>query len=447
MRIIAFCHEGTKETADSVKVYITALGCKLNQSEAESWARGLAAAGFDIVGDPASADLSIVNTCTVTHVAARKSRQRVRQCARANPQANVVVSGCYAEISPAQAARLPGVCWVAGTADKERLVEKICASLALPPPVAPILTERLPGGHTRAFVKIQDGCNNACSYCIVRIARGPQRSRLSQDVLDELLARQAEGYREAVLTGVHIGAYGRERGETLAGLVRQVLERSEFPRLRLSSIEPWDLTSELLALWEDPRLCRHLHLPLQSGCDATLKRMNRRYTTSQYSDLLTAARRAIADLAVTTDVIVGFPGEDESEFEASAEFVERMAFARLHVFPFSARQGTAAAGMTGRLSARVKKERAARMAAIGRRCAGAFQHHFLGRTMDVLWESERSGQWDGLTDNYIRVWVDSSCPLSNRIFPARLTEVTQRGMRGALAATAMPQSDDASASR
>jgi len=430
-----------------MKVYVTALGCKLNQSEAESWARGLAAAGFDIVGDPASADLSIVNTCTVTHVAARKSRQRVRQCARANPQANVVVSGCYAEISPIQAARLPGVYWVAGTADKERLVERICASLGLPPPVAPILTERLPGGHTRAFVKIQDGCDNACSYCIVRIARGPQRSRPSQDILDEMLARQAEGYQEAVLTGVHIGAYGRERGETLAGLVRQVLECTQFPRLRLSSIEPWDLTSELLALWENPRLCRHLHLPLQSGCDATLKRMNRRYTTAQYSDLLAAARRAIPDLAVTTDVIIGFPSEDQSEFEASAEFVERMAFARLHVFPFSARQGTAAAGMAARVSARVKKERAARMASIGRRCAALFQRHFLGRTMDVLWESGRSGQWNGLTGNYIRVWVDSPCPLWNRILPARLTEVTQGGMRGELAVTAMPQADDTSVSR
>jgi len=432
-------HEATKEITDTVKVYVTALGCKLNQSEAESWARGLAAAGFEIVGDPASADLSIVNTCTVTHVAAGKSRQRVRQCARANPQAQVVVSGCYAEISPAQATRLPGVCWVAGTADKERLIETICASFGLAPPAGPVATQRPPGAHTRAFVKIQDGCDNACTYCIVRIARGPQRSRPSQDILDEIMARQAEGYQEVVLTGVHIGAYGRDRGGTLAGLVRQVLERTGFPRLRLSSIEPWDLTSELLALWENARLCRHLHLPLQSGCDATLRRMNRRYTTAQYSELLAAARRTIPDLAVTTDVIVGFPGENQFEFKASAEFVERMAFARLHVFPFSARQGTAAAGMPARVSARVKKERAARMADIGRRCAVAFQSNFLGRTMSVLWETRRSGRWNGLTDNYIRVWADSSNPLSNRICPARLTEVIQGGMRGELAVTSVPR--------
>jgi threonylcarbamoyladenosine tRNA methylthiotransferase MtaB len=420
-----------------MKVYLTALGCKLNQSEAESWARGLAAAGLDIVDDPANADLSIVNTCTVTHIAARKSRQRVRQCARANPQAQVVVTGCFAELSAAEAARLPQVGLVLGTAGKEQLIETICDRFGLALAPQTVATQRPPGAHTRAFIKIQDGCDNACTYCVVRVARGPQRSRPSEAILDEILARQAEGYQEIVLTGVHIGAYGRDSGKTLAALVRQILERTQFPRLRLSSIEPWDLPPELLRLWEDPRLCRHLHLPLQSGCDATLKRMNRRYTTAQFSDLLAAARRAIPDLAVTTDLIVGFPGEDEAEFEASAEFVERMAFSRLHVFPYSARQGTAAASMARQVRATVNKERAAHMAGIGRRCAVAYRRHFLGRTMDVLWEAQRSGQWSGLTDNYIRVWVVSSQALSNRILPARLTEVTQRGMRGELAGAAV----------
>ncbi len=428
-----------------MRVYLTTLGCKLNQSEAESWARSLAAAGCEIVDDPANADLSIVNTCTVTHIAARKSRQRVRQCARANPQAQVVVTGCYAEVCPSQAGGLPGVNWVVGTAGKEQLVETICARLGLTPPGAPLRMQRLPGGHTRAFVKIQDGCDNACTYCIVRVARGTQRSRPSQAIIAEILAREAEGYKEIVLTGVHIGAYGRDCGETLAGLVVEILERTQFPRLRLSSIEPWDLTPELLRLWEDTRLCRHLHLPLQSGCDATLKRMNRRYTTAQYGDLLAAARRAIPDLAVSTDLIVGFPGEDEAEFEASAEFVERMAFARLHVFPFSAREGTAAADMPVQVPAPVKKARAARMSGVGRRCALAFRHRFLGRTMDVLWETQRSGQWNGLTGNYIRVWVSTSQPLANCILPARLTEVTAQGMRGELAAPAVSGGGDTAA--
>jgi threonylcarbamoyladenosine tRNA methylthiotransferase MtaB len=417
-------------------VYLTTLGCKLNQSEAESWARDLVSAGFEIVDDPADADLSIVNSCTVTHIAARKSRQRVRQCARANPQAQIVVTGCHAEIAPTEAARLPGVRLVVGSANKEQLVKTICARFGPAPSDAPAPMPRLLGAHTRAFVKVQDGCDNACTYCIVRIARGSQRSRPSQVILDEILARQAEGYQEIVLTGVHIGAYGRDRGQTLAGLVREVLAHTQFPRLRLSSIEPWDLTPDLLELWDNPRLCRHLHLPLQSGSDATLERMNRRYTASEYSDLLAAARRTIPDLAVTTDVIVGFPGETEADFEASAAFVDAMAFARLHVFPFSARQGTAAAGMPAQVPATVKKERAARMAAIGQRCGMAFRSRFLAQTMDVLWESQSSGQWDGLTDNYIRVWVASALSLANRILPAELTTVTQRGMRGELEADA-----------
>jgi threonylcarbamoyladenosine tRNA methylthiotransferase MtaB len=424
-----------------MKVYVTTLGCKLNQSEAEGWARSLAAAGCDIVDHPCDADLSIVNTCTVTHIAARKSRQRVRQCARASPQAQVVVTGCFAEISPAQAAELPGVALVVRSSGKERLVETLRERVGLAPPDEPAPAHRPPGAHTRAFVKIQDGCDNACTYCIVRVARGRQRSRPVQAILNEILTRQDEGYQEIVLTGVHIGAYGRERGQKLAGLVREVLTRTELPRLRLSSIEPWDLRPELLELWDSPRLCRHLHLPLQSGSDATLARMGRRYTAAQYSDLLSTARRAIPDLAVTTDVIVGFPRETESEFEASAAFVESMALARLHVFPFSAREGTAAADMPAQVSATVKKERAARMAAIGHRCGMAFRSRFLGRTMDVLWETQASGQWNGLTDHYIRVWVASSLPLANRILPARLTEVTQRGMRGELDATAVPHAD------
>ena len=432
----------TKDSENTVKVHLTALGCKLNQSEAESWARRLADAGFDIVDDPAKAELSIVNTCTVTHVAARKSRQRVRQCARANPQAHIVVTGCYAEISPQEAARLPGVGWVVGTAGKEQLTDRVCAAFGPATAVGPVPRPRPQSGHTRAFVKVQDGCDNACTYCIVRVARGRQRSRPIRDILDEILARQDEGYQEMVLTGVHIGAYGREQGQTLAGLVQHVLAHTGFPRLRLSSIEPWDLTPELLGMWQNPRLCRHLHLPLQSGCDATLHRMNRRYTTAQYRDLLAAAREAIPDLAVTTDLIVGFPGEDATEFEASAAFVTAMAFARLHVFPFSARQGTAAARMPAQVPATPKKERAARMAQIGQASAVSFRRRFVGRTMDVLWERCRSGRWNGLTGNYIRVWAVSSQPLANRILPARLTEVIEHGMRGQLAVTTDQGPDD-----
>jgi threonylcarbamoyladenosine tRNA methylthiotransferase MtaB len=427
-----------------MRVFLTALGCKLNQSEVESWARRLAAAGCHIVGDSESADLCILNTCTVTHEAARKSRQMARRLSRSS-QAPVVVTGCYAEINPVEAARLPGVSTVLGMADKERLPETILERLGLEAlsevthkgtAYAGSAAQGQPLLHTRAFVKIQDGCDNACTYCIVRIARGRQRSRPVQAIVDEVLARQHEGYQEVVLTGVHIGAFGRERGETFVDLVQKILAHTQFPRLRLSSIEPWDLSPDLLQLWQNPRLCRHLHLPLQSGCDVTLQRMNRHYTAAQFSELVHLARTEIPDLAVTTDVIVGFPGEDGEEFAASAAFVASMRFARTHIFPFSARPGTAAASMPDQVTPLVRKRRARQLAEIAQRSSEAFHHHFLGRTMDVLWESSKDHEWSGLTDNYIRVVTNSSQALHNRILPTRLHDLTSRGMRGELAGEA-----------
>ncbi|MGC8787692.1 MAG: tRNA (N(6)-L-threonylcarbamoyladenosine(37)-C(2))-methylthiotransferase MtaB, partial [Anaerolineae bacterium] len=370
-----------------MRVYLTSLGCKLNQSEIESWARRLASAGHAILKSPEGADLCIINTCTVTHIAARKSRQLIRRCHRANPQAHIIVTGCDAEMNPNALQELPGVKLVLGTEAKERLVENIAEQFGLSLQGKAAVLQCQSFGHTRAFIKIQDGCNNACTYCIVRIARGRQRSRPIADILEEIATREQEGYQEMVLTGVHIGAYGHERGETLTDLIHAILANTRFPRLRLSSIEPWDLTPDLLHLWENPRLCRHLHLPLQSGCDATLKRMNRRYTTAQYRDLLAYARKRIPDLAVTTDIIVGFPGEDEQEFATSVTFVAAMGFARIHVFPFSSRPGTAAASMPGQVTPWVKKKRTDLMLSIARYSAEAFQRRFIGRMMDVLWES------------------------------------------------------------
>jgi threonylcarbamoyladenosine tRNA methylthiotransferase MtaB len=421
--------EGTDLT---MRVFLTSVGCKLNQSEVESWARHLAAFGCEVVADPAVADLYVVNTCTVTHVAAHKSRQLVRRCHRTNPQAQVVVTGCYAEMSPAEASCLPGVSLVLGTAGKEHLTEAIAERLGLQRVQEPRGAPPIPFRHTRAWVKIQDGCDNACTYCIVRIARGRQRSRLVPEILAEILTRQAEGYQEMVLTGVHIGAYGHEHGTTLATLIETILAQTQFRRLRLTSIEPWDVTGQLLALWEDPRLCRHLHLPLQSGCDATLQRMNRRYTTAHYHDLVRSAREAISDLAVTTDVIVGFPGEDEGEYATSAAFVAAMEFARIHVFPFSARPGTVATALPNAVPPPTKDRRIAQMLSIARQSATAFHGRFLGRTMDVLWESGVAGRWSGLTDNYIRVEAASHQNLHNLILPVRLCGVTEDGLYGEL---------------
>ncbi|MGD2206244.1 MAG: MiaB/RimO family radical SAM methylthiotransferase, partial [Anaerolineae bacterium] len=293
-------------------VYVSSLGCKLNQSEMDSLAAQLAQSGHEVVASPAEADLCVLNTCAVTHVAARKSRQALRRLHRENPSARLVATGCYAELTPADLRGLPGVEAVAGNQDKGRLPALIGNDRVpdLQSTNPPISTSR-----TRALVKIQDGCDNACTYCIIRVARGPQRSRPPDEVLADVQRRLAAGHKEIVLTGVHIGAYGRDQdgdlGTDLWALVTRLLgmAESDIPRLRLSSIEPWDLPRETFRLWEEPGLCRHLHLPLQSGCDGTLQRMNRRYTTAEFAALVAAARDAIPDLAVTTDVIVGFPGE------------------------------------------------------------------------------------------------------------------------------------------
>jgi len=424
-------------------VYLESVGCKLNQSEIEALARGFAQAGYRLARTSEEADLYVVNTCTVTQVADKKSRQLIRRLRRANPTACLIVTGCYAEMSPQEVRAIGEVDLIVGNEDKERLVElaeslgrETCGSKA------PIPGFRaLPLGHTRAFVKIQDGCNNRCAYCIVSLARGRERSRPRQNILAEIEALVAAGCKEVVLTGVHIGGYGRDLGTELGQLVEEILTETMVPRLRLSSIEPWDLKRSLLRLWENPRLCRHLHLPLQSGCDATLQRMGRRYTTSQYARLAAAARRLIPDLAVTTDVIVGFPstglrtgpGETPDEFAVSLSFVEKMEFARIHVFKYSARPGTAAAEMPHQVPYAEKKRRSEAMLELAQESSQRFCRRFSGRRMEVLWETPHRDDkqaWSGLTDNYIRVMTGSELNLANTITSTKLEGLVKGGMYG-----------------
>jgi threonylcarbamoyladenosine tRNA methylthiotransferase MtaB len=425
----------------TMRVYLGSLGCKLNQSEIDTLAGQLVRAGHQVVALPANADLCILNTCAVTRVAAQKSRQAMRRLHRENPDARLVATGCYAELTPAALRNLPRVELVVGNRDKERLIGLLdnlidsrlsysASPLDPEPPGFPATLAR-----TRAFVKIQDGCDNACTYCIIHVARGPQRSRPPDRVLDDVCKRLAAGHKEIVLTGVHIGAYGRDHLDTdLWTLVERILAETAVPRLRLSSIEPWDLPEWALRLWADPRLCRHLHLPVQSGCDATLHRMNRRYTADEFASLVTAARASIPDLAVTTDVIVGFPGESEAEFAESLYFVQSIDFARVHVFPYSVRAGTPAARMTGQVAAEVKAERARVMRVAAAAGSRAFQRKFIGRSMNVLWESARAGKggstWSGLTDNYLRVQTTSTRDLANTLAPARLVALANDKLIG-----------------
>ncbi|MGQ9516632.1 MAG: tRNA (N(6)-L-threonylcarbamoyladenosine(37)-C(2))-methylthiotransferase MtaB [Anaerolineae bacterium] len=412
-----------------MKVYLESLGCKLNQSELEHMARQLQGAGHLVVDNPAEADICVLNSCAVTHIAARKTRQALRGLRRANPTARLVVLGCYAQLWPAELASIEGVEVIGHAVAKEDIVTALGLPKRLVSPARPSTRRR-----TRAFVKVQDGCNNRCTYCVVRLARGPERSRPLEDVLDEVRALAAEGVREIVLTGVHVGAYGRDLGLDLVDLVQGILRQTDIARLRLSSIEPWHLEERFFGLWKDPRLCRHLHLPLQSGCDATLRRMGRRYTTAEFTRLVDKAREYIPDVAITTDIMVGFPGETEEEFAQSQAFVERMEFARIHVFRYSPRPGTPAASFPGQVPAEVSAARSDAMMVVGEASGRAFCRRFIGRVMPVLWERREpeSGLWSGLTDNYIRVWTASAEDLHNCLVDTELIALSDDGMLGRL---------------
>jgi threonylcarbamoyladenosine tRNA methylthiotransferase MtaB len=386
-----------------MNVHFESLGCRVNQSELESLSRRFVAYGHTVVDDPARADICVVNTCAVTALAERKSRQRIRSLARANPMVRIAVVGCYATYSPQHCADLPGVAWVVPNEDKERALDIIEPASVSSGTDNGGVSLRL---RTRAFVKVQDGCDNHCTYCIVRSLRGPSRSRPLSEVVVQVQALVASGCREAVLTGVNLGSYGRDLGLSngLITLVDTVLAHTDLPRLRLSSLEPWELDAAFFQLWEDSRLCRQLHVPLQAGCDETLRRMGRRTTTAGFASLIKAAREAVPDLAVTTDVIVGFPGEEEAAFRTSYDFVATTEFARLHVFPYSPRPGTPAARLSNQIPRAVRNARAREMRGLAAGQALRFRQRFVGREMTVLWEQRRSdGLWTGLTDNYLRV--------------------------------------------
>jgi len=414
-----------------MKVYLESLGCKLNQCEREALAKQFAEAGHLVVGKPGDADICVVNTCAVTQAAAGKSRRRFHHLRRVSPVARLVATGCYATLDGGDL----DVDLAVNNVLKEDLVALVEARVEEWGILSDSSSgcERISTSRTRPMVKIQDGCDNACTYCIVHVLRGRQRSRPREAVLDEVANLVEQGYHEVVLTGVHVGAYGHDLDDSLIGLVRAILDQTLLERLRLSSIEPWDLTPDFFALWQDPRLCRHLHLPLQSGCDETLARMNRRYTTAQYAEWVAQARAAIPGLALTTDVIAGFPGESEQAFAETAAFVERMAFARAHVFVYSARPGTPAAEMPDQVPIAVCRQRALALREIAQRSAEVFRKDFLGQEMPMLCEvHQRNGCWSGLTDNYIRVYVDSDQNLANTVCDVVLEDLDADGVRGRL---------------
>jgi threonylcarbamoyladenosine tRNA methylthiotransferase MtaB len=421
-----------------MKIYLDTIGCRLNQSEIESMARGFRAAGHEIVTSAQMADMAVVNTCAVTNEAAADSRGKIRQIARAGVN-EIIATGCWATLQPKQALDLPGVFRVVTNERKDHLVSDV---LNLPQEafdLEPISRKPLPGLHrrTRAFIKVQDGCDNHCTFCITTIARGAGRSRSSAEVILDIQSALNGGTKEIVLTGVHLGSWGQDFGSHLRDLIKAILRETDAPRLRLSSLEPWDLDADFFSLWADHRLMPHLHLPLQSGCEATLRRMARKTTPRSFRELVFAARAVMPGVAITTDIIAGFPGETDDEFAESLEFVKEMNFAGGHVFTYSPRPGTGAAKMKGQIKPELRKKRNHILHDTLEESAKSYRRKFIGRSMSVLWESvSEMGEWgwqmEGLTGNYMRVSAFAPSPRWNEIDRVILNEGNGDKIKGVI---------------
>ena len=421
-----------------MKIYLDTIGCRLNQSEIETMARQFRAAGHEVVASAQDADMAVVNTCAVTAEAASDSRGKIRHIARVGVD-EIVATGCWVTLQPQQANALPNVARIVTNDRKDQLVADILDDREQAFDVEPIIREPLPGLHhrTRAFIKVQDGCDNHCTFCVTTIARGKGRSRSIADVISDIQYALDGGTKEIVLTGVHLGSWGHDFGFCLSDLIKAILGETHAPRLRLSSLEPWYLDADFFSLWEDARLCRHLHLPLQSGCASTLKRMARKTTPESFRDLITAARQIMPDVAITTDIIAGFPGENDDEFTESLAFVKEMSFAGGHAFTYSPRPGTAAARMKEQVRPEVRKERNAIYRAEFEESAKAYRQKFVGKTLPVLWESttqldQRGWQMEGHTGNYLRVSAVSRVPRWNKIDYVDLIENLSSMVQGVI---------------
>lgn len=403
-----------------MKVVLDTLGCKLNQAETEKLARQFLEAGHCLVQPETSADVYILNTCTVTSTADSKARRWLRLAHRRNPGARLVVTGCYAQRQPDELARMEGVSLVVGNNEKPRLLQLLKDPVGLVSPAAASGYPRVL--RTRTFINIQDGCSMSCAYCIVPRVRGGEKSQPVEDVISEVKKRVDEWYQEVVLTGTEIGAYYSDIN--LRGLLERVLTETRVPRLRLSSLQPQEISSELLELWRDSRLCPHFHLSLQSGSNLVLQRMRRSYSTADYERIACLIRDMVPDAAITTDIIVGFPGETEEEFAESYDFCRKLQFARIHVFPYSPRPDTEASQMSGQINTKVKGERSRKMLALAEESTDSFQNRFLGKVMPILWEAKSDGVWSGFTGNYIKVYTKSDGDLTNKLLPMKLAKLT-----------------------
>lgn len=421
------------------KIAFYTLGCKVNQADTASMENLFLRSGHQLVSFDGEADVYIINTCVVTNTGQRKSRQTIHRAIRKNPNALIVVTGCYPQTAAEEVKAIAGVDMIIGNQDRAQIVQlveerlahrqtdtldavhKLTASTAFEEMAAGDITDK-----TRAFLKIQEGCNQFCTYCIIPYARGPLRSRSLESIRTETQRLISAGFKEIVLIGIHLGCYGKENpdGPTLYDAVKTVLEVPGVQRLRLGSLESVEVEPRLLTLMqEDARFCRHLHLPLQSGCDKTLQAMHRPYTTAKFKTLLADIKTKVPDIAITTDVIVGFPGETEADFETTCKFAESCGFSKMHIFPFSARKGTPAEKFAGAVTEAVKKERADILGRIDETMHKAFLQAMVGQTAEVLFEQPAGEDYfEGLTGNYQRVFVKSGGRnLGGEILPVKIT--------------------------
>ena len=424
-------------------VAIQTHGCKLNQADSNQLARQFIQAGYRLVDSVAQADVYVLNTCTVTATADAKARQALRAARRRNPRTVIVATGCYSQRAADELNRMSAVSLVVPNTQKDDLINLVAS---ISPTIAPLpakadfnesflqikgiraAANAIPSaGRVRATIKIQEGCNQVCAYCIVPRVRGRERSIPPDALVAQVNLQVAEGVKEIVLTGTQLGTYGFDiAGTNLVALLQRLLQETQVARLRVSSLQAHEISPELLDLWEDSRLCPHFHVPLQSGSDRILKAMRRRYDTQRFAHTVDRIRAEVPNAAITTDIIVGFPGEEDAQFQESLNFASSVAFSDTHVFPYSPRPGTSAAHLADTVSKQEKRARVRAIQSMAQQHFLEFRASQLGQVRPVLWGTSRSRDgdsvWIGLTDNYIRVSAQHPSDLRNTITPARLIE-------------------------
>ncbi len=426
-----------------MRIHLSALGCRLNEAELEQWASSFTRAGDQIATDPDEADVLVMNTCAVTREAVRKSRQKLQSLQRANPLAKLVVSGCYSELTTSSELAELGVDLVVPNTEKDNLVPLTRLAFHQPdmPQAAtqPNATALFTRNRHRAFIKIQDGCRYRCTFCIVTVARGAERSRAVHDIVEEVRQLSSNDVKEIVLTGVHVGGYGSDLDTDLESLVRALLDDTDIPRIRFASVEPWDLSDEFMRLFENERVQPHMHLPLQSGSDTVLRRMARRCKTDDFNRLTTTLREAVPGFNITTDIIAGFPGETDQEWQDSLTFIQTQAFGHIHAFTYSEREGTKAASLPDPVPTAVRQQRSKQLHQLGEQLKQQQLAQSLGTQAAVLWERGKQVEspvgeplWrhQGYTPNYQRVVTHSSTNLANRITHTRLERVDNGKLQG-----------------